>query len=169
MGLNRFFNLSLDGVQVKRGRCLHRRVVDGCLRQRSDALLNVDEAPELATHEIVKVARGLVVEGLTMYRRRTLKGVLANIHRRRHIRRQLFSRPTVRLLNELKFEVVNSDCPQLWPPEVEDFMPRRRSFAGEEIELVVAVEMILVRPVAELDTFQELFDNVGIACRCGER
>ena len=42
-------------------------------------------------------------------------------------------------------------------------MPRRRPSAGDEIQLVVAVEVVLVGPVAELHPFQQLLGNVGIA------
>jgi hypothetical protein len=45
-GLNRVFNLSLDDIQVKRSKCLHRPVVDGRLRQLGDALLYVYEATQ---------------------------------------------------------------------------------------------------------------------------
>jgi hypothetical protein len=54
MGLNRVFNLSLYGIEVKRGRCLHRRVFDSRPRQLNDAPLYVNEAPELAAHESLK-------------------------------------------------------------------------------------------------------------------
>ena len=40
------FDLLFYRRKVERRPFLHRRILDGCLRQLTDLLLNVDEAPE---------------------------------------------------------------------------------------------------------------------------
>src|SRR5580704_18174793 len=57
----------------------------------------------------------------------------------------------------------------MWPTEIEQFMPRRWPLAGQEIKLVVAVQMILVGALAELHAFEELLCDVGVARRRRER
>src|SRR4051812_11667339 len=47
-------------------------------------------------------------------------------------------------------------------------MPRRRSLAGDQIQLIVAVEVVLVGLAAEIDALQELVRNVWISGRSQE-
>ena len=112
----------------------------------SDPLLHVDEAPQLAAHEIVEVTGGALVHGLTLYRRCPLERVLTNIDRRRHVRRVLLSRPAVGLLDKHELEIVEPDCAKSRSPEIENFMPRRRPVAQQQVQLIVPVQMVLVRP-----------------------
>ncbi len=169
MSLDRFFYLRLDGIEVEGRRCLHRRKFDCRLRQFNDLLLHVDEAPQLAAHEIVEVTGGLVVEGLPVDRRCPLERVLADIDRRRHIRRQLLSRPTVGLLDEHELEIVEADRAELRSSEVEDFVPRRRSLTKQQVHLIVPVQMVLVRPAFQCRAFQELLPYIRVSCSGGER
>jgi hypothetical protein len=45
VGLHLFFDLLFYGVEVERGRRLHRRIVDGSLRKFEDRLLDDDRVP----------------------------------------------------------------------------------------------------------------------------
>ena len=47
-------------------------------------------------------------------------------------------------------------------------MTRGRALAGDCVHLVVAIQMILVGPVADRLTFQQFIDDVRIACRSNE-
>src|SRR5207342_568949 len=55
--------------------------------------------------------------------------------------------------------------------EIEDLVTLGRPLTGQEIHLVVAVEMVLVAPVAELHALEQLIGNVWISRsghQCGE-
>ena len=62
----------------------------------------------------------------------------------------LFTDPTGGLVDEPELVVVDAHCADGAFAEVEDFVPRGRSLAGDRVHLVVAVEMVLISPVAEL-------------------
>ena len=47
-------------------------------------------------------------------------------------------------------------APELGPAEVEELVPLGRSLARQQVHLVVAVEVVLVGPVAELHALQQL-------------
>src|SRR5207249_5537773 len=47
--------------------------------------------------------------------------------------------------------------------EVEDFVTRGGTFAGDGVHLVIAVEMVLVSPVAEFNSFKQLVGDVRVA------
>src|SRR5262249_38290900 len=53
--------------------------------------------------------------------------------------------------------------------EVKDLVTLRRPLAGDQIGLVIAVEVNLVGPVPDLFTFLEFFDDVRVASRGHER
>src|SRR5215831_3222546 len=79
IALDLFLDLSLYGFKVKARRRLHRREVDGGLRQSGDLLLNKHEPPEFAAHEIIHVASARIVQALTADGWRSLERVLADI------------------------------------------------------------------------------------------
>ena len=66
------------------------------------------------------------------------------------------SRPAVRLLVELVLEIIDADGTQMRAAEVEEFVTLGRPFAQQQVHLVVAVEMVLVGPVAELHALEQL-------------
>src|SRR5262249_11097060 len=137
--------------------------VDRRRRQLRDKLLDQHEAPELAGEEVIHVATTQVVDAFAAYRGRSLKRILADVDHGGHVRRGLLSGPAPRLLVELEFEVVDADRTQSGASEVEDFLTLGWAFAGEQVHLVVAVEMILVGAVAELYALQQLLGDVGVA------
>src|SRR5580704_6150886 len=167
--LHHLLDLLFDLSEVEGRGLLHRREVDERLRRRAHGLLDLDEAPELARHEVVHVAAALVVERLAADRRRALERILAQVDDRRHVGRHLLARPAERLLVELELEVVDADGAELRLAEVEDLVPRRRSFAGDQVHLVVAVQMVLVGLAVHLHALEKLRDNVRIACRRHQR
>src|SRR6266404_838053 len=139
VGLDRFLNRPLHSVQVEgRGR-LHRRIVDRRFRQLRYLLLYHDEAPELASHEVVQVAAAHVIQGLAPDRRRALEWILPDVGDGGHIRRHLLARPAKGLLIELELEVVDPEGAQMWPTEIEELMARRGPLAQQQIHLVIAI------------------------------
>src|SRR5262245_63208250 len=154
--LYRFLNLLLHRFKVERSRTLHRRKFDRGLREISDVLLDHDEAPELPGKEFVHVAGSGDVQGLAANTRRALEGILADVDHSGHVGRVLFARPAPRLGEEREFEVTEAKRAQARTAEVEDFLTLGWASPGEKIGLVVAVEMVLVGPVAEPRTSEEL-------------
>src|SRR5215831_11910754 len=51
----RLLDLAFDGLEVEGGRCLHRRILDGSLRQLHHVLLDHHKTPELTGVELVHV------------------------------------------------------------------------------------------------------------------
>src|SRR5580704_8725579 len=165
VALHHQFDLFLDGLKVERGRLLHGWKFDERLRRRADRLLDLDEAPELARHEVVHVAAALIVERLAANRWRPFEGILAQIDDGRHVGRDFLARPAEWLLVKLELEVVDADGAELRFTKIENLVTRRRPLAGEQVGLVVAVEMVLVGPVAELHALQKLLNDVWIPRR----
>ena len=75
----------------------------------------------------------------------------------------LFTQPAGGLVNEPELVIVNAHRADRAFAEVEDFMAHGRAFAGDGGHLVVAVQMVLVGPVTEFHTFEQLFGDVRVA------
>src|SRR5262249_12603099 len=75
------------------------------------------------------------------------------------------SEPSVGLICEPVFVVVDPRGGKRALSEIPDLMPLRRALAGDQVGLVVAVEMDFVGPVAELLTLLELVGDVRVAGR----
>src|SRR5262249_15855612 len=73
----------------------------------------------------------------------------------------LFTRPAPRLLEKRELEVVEANGAQRGAAEIEHLVTLRWTLAGEKVRLVVAVEMILVSPIAELHALEQLIGDVG--------
>src|SRR5215813_13777291 len=152
--LDRLLDLLLHSVQVEGGGILHWWVIDRRLGELRNLLLNKDKAPELSSIEIVHVAATHVVQVLGVDGWRALKGVLADIHHARHIRRDLRAGPALGLAKELEFEIIDPHGAQLGSREIEELMALRWSLVHEEFYLVVAVQVVLVGSIAKLDAFE---------------
>src|SRR5215831_15689003 len=158
-------DLLFHRIKVEGGRVLHRRIVDRRQRQLLDKLLDHDEAPELTGEEVVGIARGAGVPRLAAKIRRALERILANVDQAGHVRGDLFARPAPRLREERELEVVEANRAELRAAEIEQLAALGWAFAGEKIHLVVAIEMVLVGPVAELHALQQLIGDVRVAGR----
>jgi len=71
--------------------------------------------------------------------------------------------PALGLVDEAVFVVVDPDGAERAFAEIEDFVARRRTLAGDGGGLIVAVQVILVRPVADRLALQEFVADVGVA------
>src|SRR5439155_15188677 len=79
-------DLLLHRVEVERGGGLHRRVVNRRHGEFCDFLLNQDEAPELARHELIDVTKSSIVEALVVEGRCPLERILSDVDHGGHIR-----------------------------------------------------------------------------------
>src|SRR6476660_4246095 len=163
--LDRLFDLLLHRFEVEGSRVLHRRKFDCRLGQLPDILLNQDETPELTGEEVVAIAECARVDRFASNERRALERILANVDDRRHVRRGFLARPAPRLHVELELEVVDADRTQLGSAEVKDLLALGWAFPGEQIHLIVAIQMVLIGPIAELHALQQLLSYIGIARR----
>src|SRR5262249_44962526 len=100
--------------------------------------------------EAKAIAPCAVVGRLAAQTGRTFEWVLANVDERGHIRGRLFARPPPRLVEEYEFHVVDANRAKLWTAKIEQLVALGWALAGEQIHLVVAVEVVLVRAIAEL-------------------
>src|SRR5262249_9457458 len=144
VSLDQFVDLSFHGLEVERSRRLHRRIVDRCLGELGHFLLDHHETPEFAGVKVVHVPAAQGVQVFAANGRCPFKRILAYVVHRRHVSRGFFSRPTVRLLVELELEIVDADGAECRAAEVEELTACRRSLAGEQVRLIIAVEMILI-------------------------
>src|SRR6476660_5271559 len=101
--LDHLLDLGLYSFKVERSRSLHRRIVDRGLRQLSDVLLHLDEAPELPAKEVIAVAEGAGVSRLAANSGRALEGILAVVNYRGLVGGGFSTRPPMGLLEEHKF------------------------------------------------------------------
>ena len=69
--------------------------------------MNKNESPKFSRIELVHIAAPKPVKDSPLDRRRPLERILADVDDRRHIGCDLLPWPTVRLLIELEFEIIN--------------------------------------------------------------
>src|SRR5438132_13649804 len=162
MRLDLFLDFPLHRVQIESGWRLHWRKVDSRFRQLRYRLLYDDEAPEFSRHEIVHVAAAEIIHVFAADRRSPFERILAEVDNHRHVRRDLFPWPALRLLVELEFEIINPEGTQVRTAEVKEFMTSGGTIAQQQIYLIVAVEVVLVGTLTQLHPFQELNLDVGI-------
>src|SRR5208283_590266 len=146
VGLDGFLDLFLNGLDVEARRRLHRRKIDRRLRELTHRFLHENEAPELARHEIVHVASSEIVHVFAADRWCPLERILTDINNGWHVGRDLLPWPALRLLEESEFEVIKPQRAKMWATEVKEFMTGGRPLAQQNIQLIVAVEMVLVCP-----------------------
>src|SRR5205085_5376135 len=167
VALDLFLDLSFYGLEVEARRRLHRRKFDGCSRQSADLFLNNDEPPEFAAHEIVHVASAGVVQAFSAGYRRSLKRILADIDDGWHVGGVLFARPPVRLLEELKLEVIVAKGTKMGTGKIEDLVASGRALARQNIHLVVTIEMVLVGAAFQCHALEKLVGNVWVSGSSG--
>src|SRR5262249_3953652 len=113
-------------------------------------LLDQHEAPELPGKEVITVSEGAVIRAFPSDHRSPFERILSDIDDRWHVGRRFFARPAVRRRAELEVEVVDADRAKIRSAKIEELMARRRSLSGEQVRLVIAVEVVLVGAVAQL-------------------
>ena len=159
------FDLCLHGFEVEARALLRGRKVDRRLAELRRFLLHEHATPEFV-HVPVDVRDRA---GLRVHRQAgALVRVEPEVGHDRPIDLDRVAEPPRRLIGEPILEVADARGSERGFREVPDLVALRRSLAGDEVCLVVAVEVLLVRPVADLLALLELVDDVGIAGRRDE-
>src|SRR6516225_4692855 len=158
-GGHSFLNLSLDGFKIKARAGLHRRKVDRRLRKFSHDLLHQHEAPKLVGKPVVIGDRAIV---LAVVHTGAFIGIEAQIGQYRPVNLYGSAEPTIRLIGEAVFEVIDAYRAQVALCEVENFLSGRRTLPGDQIKLIVAIEMHLEGLTAKLLTSQEFCNDIRI-------
>src|SRR5215475_6465281 len=135
-------DLLFDRFQIERSRRLHRRKFNETLGELGHDLLNENETPELIGKPRI------VVDGSTQAC--AFERVQPDIGQNRKIRFYGAAQPATGLVDEAILVVVNADGAKCCLGEVDDLMAFGWSPAGDKVDLVVTVEMYLVRSLAEL-------------------
>ena len=146
-------DLCFHGVEVEARTPLHRWILDGRLSQLRHFLLDEHEAPELV-EEPVKIFVGSDIAIATTGPCSVFEGIRAQVHQNRYVGMVLGTDPAAGLANEAILEIVDPNRGEVAFREVEDLVTSRRPFAGDQVHLVVAVEMVLVGLVAHLLALQ---------------
>src|SRR5262249_34057029 len=115
-------DLPFHSFQIETCRRLHGRILDCCLREFGHFLLHHHKAPKLACIKVVREALGGIIPGLSSQRRRSLERVLPYVHYDGHIGSGFLPRPAPWLLEENILEVIDSNCTQVRPTEIEQLV-----------------------------------------------
>ncbi len=158
----RLLDLSFHGLEVEARARLHRRELDRRLRDLRHFLLHELEAPELVKEPVVVRDRPV---GPARHAGALVR-VEAKVGQDRPVDFDRSAQPALRLIGEPVFEVVDPHRRKRALGEVEDLVACRWALAGDQIHLVVAVQVHLVRAITELLALQQLIGDVGVAgCR----
>src|SRR3954468_18407900 len=141
-------DLRLHGVEVEARALLHRRKLDRRHGELLHLLLHEDEAPELVLEPLEILLRAGL--GAVLRPARALEGIEAEVGQIRDVNLGLVAEPATGLVDEAVLVVADANGTELAFAEVVDLVASRRSFAGDHVRLVVAIEMDLVGAVADL-------------------
>src|ERR1035438_5023856 len=158
-------HLRFDGVEVEARASLHRRVLEEGLEFLTHYLLNEHETPELIHEPITEVKLRTLFRPVVGYAR-ALEGIDPQVGDVRHVRMGFLTNPAGRLVDEAELVIVDTYRTDRAFAKIKDFVARGWAFAGDGGHLVVAVQMVLVGPVTDRFTFQQLVGDVRIT-GCG--
>src|SRR5262245_13446209 len=133
VGLHLLLELLLQGFEVEARTFLHRGKLKDRLRGFRDLLLHESEPPELVCIPVVK--------GEGTGEPRALERIQPQVDQDRPVRLHRRAKPSVRLVDEPVLVVADTHRAEGGLGEVEDLVSLRRSLPGDQIRLVVAVEM----------------------------
>src|SRR6266849_2409624 len=150
-------------IEIETRALLHRRKLDRRHGQLRDLLLNKYKAPEFV-FEPVEILLGPLF-GPAIGPAGALERIETKVDQIGHVRFGFFTQPASRLVDETILVVVDTHGTQFAFPEVPDFVPVRRSLAGDHVHLVIAVQMTLEGRVTDLLALLQLFDNVRVTSR----
>src|SRR5262245_57062295 len=157
LGRRFLVELLLQLLEVEARALLHRWELEEGLRRLRNLLLHEDVAPELVRVPILVEERSLNA--------RPFEGVETQVDEDRPIDLDRATQPAVWLIDEPVLVVADAHRTERRLGEVEDLVALRRPLAGDEVHLVVAVQMDLVRAFAELLTFLELLGDIRVTGR----
>src|SRR5882672_3408056 len=142
MGRSFLRKLLLQRFEAEARTLLQRRELEKGLRVLRYLLLHKDEAPELVYEPVLVEERA--------GQARALERIQTEVDEDRPIDLDRATQPTVRLVDEPVLEVADAHRAERRFREIEDLVTLRRSLAGDQVQLVVTVEIELVGAVTEL-------------------
>src|ERR1700693_5472567 len=80
----------------------------------------------------------------------------------------LFTQPALGLVDEAEFVIVDAHRADRTFTEIEDFMANGWALAGDRSHLVVAIQVVLVGPITDHFSLQQLSGDIRITGRCDE-
>src|SRR5271165_4412209 len=135
--------LLLDPSKAEGSGLLHRRELDGGFPKLQHDVLDENEPPGFSAEELVEPSRSPFTK---VQDRCSLERILPDVVDLGHIRRDLGTGPTLRLLVKLVLEIVHSHRTELRSSEIENLMASGGPLALKQGHLVIPVEMVLIRP-----------------------
>src|SRR4029077_6799224 len=156
-----FRHLCFHCVKIETRAPLHRWVIEKGLKFLAHHLLDEHKTPELELEPIEVLLRAFfrpVVRPAL-----TLKRIEAQVYQVRYVNMSLFTQPATWLIDETILVVVNSHRADCAFAEVEDFVTLRWALARDGSHLIVAIQVVLVSPVAEFHTLEQLVSDVRVA------
>src|SRR4029079_16992312 len=128
--------------------------------------LNKYKAPEFVFEPVEVLLRAFFTPVIGPAR--ALERIEAKVGQIGYVSLGFFTEPASRLVDETILEVVDANGTEFALSEVKDFVPVRRTLAGNHVHLVIAVQIALVGPVTDLFALLQLLGNVRVAGRCQE-
>src|SRR5438094_1374906 len=159
-----FGHLRFPCVKVETRAPLHRREIEEGLKFLRHHLLDKDKTPELELEPIEVLLPPLF--GSVLRPALALERIKAQVDQDWHVKVWLGTEPALGLVDETILVVVDTHRAYCAFAKVEDFVTRRRPFAGDGGHLVVAIEVVLVSSVAEFHTLKQLIGYVWVAVVC---
>src|SRR5437764_13651166 len=159
--LHLFRHFSFNRVKVETRAFLHWRIFEKGLEFLAHHLLDENKAPELELEPIEVLLRAFFRP--IVWPALALKRIEPQIDQIGHVNVRFFTQPALRLVDETILVVVNTDRANRAFAEVEDLVTVRWAFASDGVHLVVAIQMVLVSPVAEFHTLKQLIGDVQVA------
>src|SRR5438094_5840098 len=156
-----FRHLRFDGIKIETRAFLHWRIFEEGLEFLAHHLLDENKAPELELEPIEVLLRAFFRP--IVWPSLALKWIETQVDQIWHVNVCLFTQPALGLIDETIFVVVDTNRADRAFAKIEDFMTRGRTLAGDSIHLVVAIQVVLVSPVAKFHTLEQLVGDVRVA------
>ena len=156
-----FRHLRFHRFEVEARASLHWRVIQEGLDFLAYQLLDEHKAPELILEPIEVLLRPFFRP--IIWPACALERIEAKVGDVGHVRFGLVTEPSLGLVDEAVLLIVNAYRAEGAFAEVENFVTRGRAFTGDGGHLIVAVEMVLVSPVAEFHTVEQLLGDIRVA------
>src|SRR5271166_267720 len=154
-------HLRLDRVEIEAGAALHRRIVEESLDFLAHQLLDEDEAPELILEPVEVLLRAVL--RAVVRPAGALERIEAQVGDVGHVRVRLLAEPARGLVDEPELVIVDAHRADRAFAKIEDLVTRGWSLAGDGGGLVIAIQMVLVSPVADRFALEQFVGDVWIA------
>src|SRR5436190_5002248 len=129
--LHLFRHFSFNRVKVETRAFLHWRIIEKGLQFLAHHLLDENKAPELELEPIEVLLRAFFRP--IVWPALALKRIETKVDQVRHVNMRLLTQPALGLVDEAELVIVNTNRADRAFAEVEDFVTRGGTFAGDGI------------------------------------